>query len=146
MSEPRIMRASEAKPHDLHGDGRIFRLIYPGTVGSKQLFVGLAVVPPGEAPHVFHTHGVEVVGDTRLEYAPDFEEFYYVVEGNGQMQWKHADGEIAQTPVSAGDSIFMPPGCLAHRIFNSGQSVMRVLYGGTPPARVTKIESTQSEG
>lgn len=139
ITEPRIVRASDAQPHRLHGEGRIFRLLYPDTVGSRQLFIGLAVVPPGEAPHVYHRHGIETIGDKRLEYAPDFEEFYYVVEGRSLMQWRSESGAVTESAVQAGDSVFMPPGCAEHRIFNSGAAVMRVLYGGTPPARVTTI-------
>jgi len=139
MAEPRIMRGADAPPHQLHGEGRIFRLIYPATVNSDRLFIGLAVVGPGEAPHVFHRHGTEVIGDTRLEYAPDFEEFYFVVEGRGHMQWKLESGELVEQPVEAGDAIYMPPGCAEHRIFNSGSAQLRVLYGGTPPAKITKI-------
>lgn len=146
MTEPRIVRASEAAPHPLHGAGTLFRLIYPATAGSRQLFVGLAVVPPGEAPHVFHRHGVEVIGDTRLEYAADFEEFYYLVEGHGLMQWKDGKGAILEAPVGEGDAVFMPPGCAEHRIFNSGSGTLRVLYGGTPPARVSKITPSTGEG
>ncbi|MCW5751141.1 MAG: cupin domain-containing protein [Alphaproteobacteria bacterium] len=143
---PRIVRAADAAPHPLHGEGTLFRLIYPATVGSRQLFVGLAVVPPGQAPHVFHRHGVEIVGNTRLEYAPDFEEFYFLVEGRGLMQWKDADGSIAEVEVAAGDAVFMPPGCAEHRIFNSGSATLRVLYGGTPPARVSRISPSTGEG
>jgi mannose-6-phosphate isomerase-like protein (cupin superfamily) len=146
MEEPKIVHFSDAQPHQLHGEGRILRLIYPATVGSQRLFIGLAVVPPGEAPHVFHRHGVEIIGDIRLEYDPDFEEFYFVVAGSGLMQWRYDDGAVTEKPVSAGDAIYMPPGCVEHRIFNSGASEMRVLYGGTPPARITILNSSRVEG
>ena len=52
MVEPRIVRLEQAELHPLHGEGRIRRLIYPGTVGSAKIFVGIAEVAPGEAPHV----------------------------------------------------------------------------------------------
>lgn len=146
MRVPRIVRSTEAEPHALHGDGRLFKLLYPSTVDAKKIFLGLAVVPPGEAPHVFHRHGVEVIGATTIEYASDFEEFYYIVEGAGTMQWKAEAERIAERPVSAGDSVFMPPGCVEHRIFNSGDRVLKVLYGGSPPARVTTVTAPGSGG
>ena len=137
MSEPRIVRGEDAPPHALHGDGLIRRLVYPATVGSHRIFVGVAEVPSGRAPHVFHVHGREVHGDTVLEYAPDFEEFYFVVEGAGTMHWKPAGGGLTEVPVKAGDAIYMPPGTVEHRIFNSGEATIRVLYGGSPPATIT---------
>lgn len=137
MTAPRIIRRDEAPLHPLHGEGRIRRLIYPVTVASNALFVGLAEVPPGEAPHVFHKHGREVIGDVEIEYDPAFEEFYYVIEGSASMQWTTDDGSMHEQPVSSGDAIYMPPGVFAHRIFNSGSNTLRVLYGGTPLAKVT---------
>lgn len=139
MEEPRIVRGAEAESHPLHGEGRIRRLIYPQTVGSRKLFVGIAEVGPGEAPHVFHRHGVERVGNVELTYAEDFEEFYFVVEGSGLMQWRHGDGVEHGIPVSAGDAIYMPVDAAEHRIFNNGAGALRVLYGGTPPAAVRRL-------
>jgi mannose-6-phosphate isomerase-like protein (cupin superfamily) len=139
MIAPRIVRYEEAMVHPLHGNGRIKRLIYPTTCGSERLFIGIAEVPPGEAPHVFHRHGTEIVGDNQLEYSADFEEFYFVVEGNGSMQWKVDGDKIMESAVKAGDSIFMPRGVVEHRIFNSGSSTLRVVYGGSPPAKITKL-------
>ncbi|MGO9774846.1 MAG: cupin domain-containing protein [Roseiarcus sp.] len=137
--EPRIVRRSDAQPHPLHGEGTIFRMIYPQTVGSRNLFVGVAQAPPGQAPHVFHRHGVERVGDVELTYAADFEEFYFVVAGSGMMQWRFDDGRVMEAPVSAGDAVYMPPGVVEHRIFNSGDVTLTVLYGGAPPASVRPI-------
>ena len=139
MEEPRIMRAEDGELHPLHGDGAIRRLIYPHTVGSQKLFIGIAEVGPGEAPHVFHRHGTERIGDIELSYADDFEEFYFVVEGAGSMQWKLEDGTLREAPVEAGDAIYMPIDAMEHRVFNSGTGPMRVLYGGTPPASIRKL-------
>ncbi|MYF07100.1 MAG: cupin domain-containing protein [Rhodospirillaceae bacterium] len=139
MEEPRIVRGPEAEVHPLHGEGKIKRLIYPQTVGSQKLFVGIAEVGPGEAPHVFHRHGVERVGNLELTYAEDFEEFYFVVEGSALMQWREADGAGHEVPVSAGDAIYMPVGAAEHRIFNNGTGTLRVLYGGTPPAAIRRL-------
>lgn len=136
---PRIARLADAPVHQLHGEGSIRKLVYPDTVGSQKLFIGLAIVPPGEAPHVFHRHGVEEHGTTRIEYADEFEEFYFVVAGSGEMQWIEDNGSQTASEVKQGDAIYMPRGCLAHRIFNSGATEMRVLYGGTPPAKITKL-------
>lgn len=136
---PRIVRRKDAEPHPLHGEGCIFRMIYPGTVGSSGIFLGVAEVPPGHAPHVFHRHGVERVGDVELTYSTDFEEFYYVAAGEGLMQWRFPDGRQVDEQVSAGDAIYMPAGVVEHRIFNSGSSMMKVVYGGSPPAAIRRL-------
>jgi len=139
MTEPQIIRSQDCEPHPLHGEGKIKRIIYPTTVGSKKLFVGVAEVGIGEAPHVFHRHGTEIVGTTRLDYAEDFEEFYYVVSGSGTMQWILPDGSLREAAVSAGDAVYLPPGVVEHRVLNTGSSLLRVLYGGTPPAKITSL-------
>ena len=139
MTEPQIIRSQDCEPHPLHGEGKIKRIIYPTTVGSKKLFVGIAEVGMGEAPHVFHRHGTEIVGTTRLDYAEDFEEFYYVVSGSGTMQWILPDGSLREAAVSAGDAVYMPPGVVEHRVLNTGSSLLQVLYGGSPPARFTPL-------
>lgn len=136
---PRIVRYRDHVGHALHGEGAIRRIIYPDTVGSARLFIGVAEFGPGTAPHVFHRHGTEVIRGRRLSYAPDFEEFYFVIDGSGMMQWKLEDGRLVEVPVQAGDSVYMPPGVVEHRIFNTGPGLMRVLYGGTPPARVESV-------
>jgi uncharacterized cupin superfamily protein len=141
---PVVVRRSDFPMHGLHGTGAIFRAIYPDLAGSRALFVGLAEFEPGTAPHVFHRHGTEVVGEPgrrrRLTYAPDFEEFYFVVDGSGEMQWRLDDGRIQTEAVNTGDAVYFPPGVVEHRIFNTGGKTMRVLYGGTPPAQIELID------
>ena len=140
ITRPLIVKGKDAPLHKLHGDGKIRRLIYPATVGSEKLFIGVAEVEPGEAPHVFHKHEKEKIGKLELEYDSDFEEFYYVVAGSGSMQWKTDDGTLHERAVDAGDAIYMPPGVCEHRIFNSGGERLTVLYGGAPPATITAID------
>lgn len=144
MEEPRIVRRSEQQVHPLHGEGRIRRIVYPSTVKARRIFVGIAEVGPGEAPHVFHRHTREVVGDVELSYADDFEEFYFVVAGEGTMQWKTADGALSETPLAAGDAVYFPPDVMEHRIVNTGQQTLAVLYGGSPPATVRPIADAGS--
>lgn len=144
-TEPVVVAASRFVAHALHGTGAIRRAIYPDLVGSRRLFVGLAEFEPGTAPHVFHRHGTEVVGPEgqrrELRYAPDFEEFYFVVQGHGQMQWRLADGREKSLPVGPGDAVYFPPGVAEHRIFNTGSGPMKVLYGGTPPAAIRPLDA-----
>lgn len=143
-TEPVIVPASKFVAHALHGTGAIRRAIYPDLTGSRRLFVGLAEFGPGEAPHVFHRHGTEVVGTPgmrrRLTYAEDFEEFYFIVEGAGEMQWRFEDGRNCSRQVRSGDAVYFPPGVVEHRVFNTGTGVMRVLYGGTPPAQIEHLD------
>lgn len=136
---PRVVKFSGYASHELHGQGAIRRAIYPDTVGSLRLFVGLAEFGPGTAPHVWHRHGSERIGDRELSYSADFEEFYFVVEGTGEMQWRFDDGSQHAERVAAGDAVYFPPGVAEHRIFNTGTTRMRVLYGGTPPAAVRVV-------
>jgi oxalate decarboxylase/phosphoglucose isomerase-like protein (cupin superfamily) len=140
METPRIIRREDQPVHPLHGEGRIRRIVYPATVGSVKIFLGIAEVAPGEAPHVFHRHGREVVGDVELSYPSDFEEFYYIESGEASMQWRTADGVLEEVPVVAGDAVYFPPDVMEHRILNTGRAMLRVLYGGTPPARVVPVE------
>lgn len=141
---PIVIPSVEFRAHALHGDGAIRRAIYPDTTGSRALFLGLAEFGPGTAPHVFHRHGTEVVGEAghrrRLTYAADFEEFYFVVDGNGELQWRLDDGTQHARAVRAGDAVYFPPGVVEHRVFNTGTATMRVLYGGTPPAAVDALD------
>lgn len=143
-TEPVVLKAGSYPSHELHGTGAIRRVIYPDLTGSRKLFIGLAEFEPGTAPHVFHRHGTEVVGAPgqrrELSYASDFEEFYFVVTGRGEMQWRLADGTEHALPVAEGDAVYFPPGVAEHRIFNTGHENMKVLYGGTPPAAVRVLE------
>ena len=142
--EPVLVRRDAFAAHRLHGEGAIRRAIYPDLAGSKRLFLGLAEFAPGTAPHVWHRHGTEVVGEPgqrrRLTYAPEFEEFYFVVEGTGELQWRFADGTVRAEPVQPGDAVYFPPGVVEHRVFNTGSGTMRVLYGGTPPATIEHLQ------
>jgi len=143
-TEPVVLRAGSHPSHGLHGTGAIRRVIYPDLAGSRKLFIGLAEFEPGTAPHVFHRHGTEVVGAPgqrrELSYASDFEEFYFVVAGRGEMQWRLADGTERALPVAEGDAVYFPPGVAEHRIFNTGHANMKVLYGGTPPAAIRVLD------
>lgn len=42
--------------------------------------------------------------------------------------------------MAAGDAVYFPPGVVEHRVFNTGTRTMKVLYGGTPPARVDVLD------
>ena len=70
-------------------------------------------MPPGSSEGV-HTHRP---GDAK---EGSFDEFYYIVEGEGQME---IDGEII--PVSAGDNVFTPNG-VPHGIENTSDDTLIV--------------------
>ena len=78
-------------------------------------------------------------GDLRGPVDAHLRDVDFVVEGEGAMQWYDDAGAMHEKPVKAGDAIYMPRDCDSHRIFNSGSSMLRVLYGGTPPAKITKV-------
>ena len=86
----------------------------------------------------FHRHQEEVHGNIKINYAPEFEEFYFVHRGSGVMQWREDENsKLFEEPVTTGDCIFMPPGVIEHRMLNTGKETMYLLYGGSPPADIS---------
>ncbi len=138
MIIPKIVKYTDGIPHNLHGEGKIKKLVYPENTGSKAFFCGMAEIPPGDFPHVFHRHQEEVHGNIKINYAPEFEEFYFVHRGSGVMQWREDENsKLFEEPVTTGDCIFMPPGVIEHRMLNTGKETMYLLYGGSPPADIS---------
>lgn len=154
-TEPVVVRRAAFGGHALHGEGTLWRAIYPDLAGSRRLFVGLAEFAPGTAPHVFHRHGSEVVGAPgarrRLTYAADFEEFYFVVDGEGELQWRLAAGGECRAPLAQGDAVYFPrrrraPG-LQHRHAHDEGAVRRHAAGagGAPRRAPDPMTSTSAQ-
>lgn len=113
MSDPPHSRYAEVPPF-ITKDGSIIReLMHPGVHGNRHQSLAEAILPPGEAtiPHRHHLS----------------EEIYHFTAGNGLMRL----GED-QYPVSAGDTICIPPG-VAHSLSNPGPQELRLLCCSTPP-------------
>ncbi len=67
--------------------------------------------------------------ETQRHYHAESEEFYYVLEGGGEME---IDGE--RSSVGVGDAIVIPPGAW-HQITAGGDSDLRFLCCCSPPYR-----------
>ena len=134
MSEPRIIKADAVEPQNLRGQpkeaGQVKRILATG-----KLFFNLDEVSPGHTPHAWHRHTKYVADGHEVEYAPDFEEIYFIVSGKGVFQWKGADGAVHEEPVGPGDTIYMPPGVVEHQLFNDGPETIRLAVVGVPPMR-----------
>ena len=141
MKDVKIVRSMDIEPNPLPGAegnvGWLKRIIYPPYVVSKGVWLGIAEVIPGHSPHQWHSHqkghkfeGYEVV------YPKDFEEIYYIYNGNGVVQWKTNDGKIKEEKVSSGDAIFFPVGVAEHQLFNSGTQKLSLVFCGSPTHKV----------
>ena len=137
MNKPIVIGKGSMNSQPYPGGGIVTKIIYPGTVHSVNLFVGLAETKPGASPHRWHKHtqDTDSSGEYNIVYPEEFEEFYYVLSGKGTVQWKTADGVVHEEPVGKGDTIYFPRGTLEHQLLNTGQTKFTVLYGGTPPAQ-----------
>jgi mannose-6-phosphate isomerase-like protein (cupin superfamily) len=141
MEDVKIFRSrdieSRSHPADGENAGWIKRIIYPPHIITKGTFMGIGEVNPGYSPHRWHTHTSDKAEGYEVVYPNDFEEFYYIVSGNGVVQWKAEDGKIKEEKVSAGDAIFFPVGVAEHQLFNNGTEKIVMVFGGSPKPKVT---------
>lgn len=93
---------------------RVERLIHPKTVGSQQLGVSIAHMGPGERVKR-HRH--------------EYEEAYYVIEGNGVM-YLEGVGDIELRP---GRSVYIPPQTIHGQVNTSQQEQLLILCALSPP-------------
>lgn len=138
MNKPIVIAKQDLKPQPFLFGGTLRRIIYPNTVDSVNLFMGIAEADPGTSPHRWHTHTRDSSEEYEIIYPEGFEEFYYILRGKGTIQWKMADGEIHEEPVDEGDTIYLPRGVPEHQLLNTGEDRLVVLYGGTPTSRWVK--------
>ena len=61
-------------------------------------------------------------GEYNIVYPEPFEEFYYVLNGKGTVQWKTAKGLAHEEPVGEGDTIYFSQGTLKHQVLNTGRT------------------------
>ncbi len=92
---------------------RVERLVHPSTVASKNLGVSLAVMAPGERIKR-HRH--------------DYEEAYFVLDGQGTM-YLEGVGELELVP---GRSVYIPPNTI-HGQVNVSDGDLRILCSLSPP-------------
>ena len=138
MAQPRIVRSDEVQPQNIRGlgkeAGQIRRILV-----TEKLFFNVDEVSPGYSPHHWHTHSKYKAGGYEVEYPGDFEEIYFILSGQGVIQWKTESGEIQEQQVGPGDTIHMPPGVVEHQLLNNGTEKIRLAVVGVPPPRRTPI-------
>lgn len=117
---------------------------------SKEMLMGIAIVNPGFGAHAWHVHtfdrkenkGMDIAVEVYYPKSGDewtFEEFYYIVSGNGVVQWETKDGKIEQKEIGPGDTVFYPRGVAKHQVFNNGKEQMFIVYAGYPMVKF-KVE------
>ncbi len=93
---------------NLRDDGR-WKSLIDKEKGSKDLFLGIGWLKPGEI-HLLHHH-------------TNASEFYYILEGTATV----TSGDEVQK-VRAGTAIYIPAGD-EHRIVNDGNHELTILFG-----------------
>lgn len=109
-----ILRALATQPPFTTKDGSTIRsLLDLSNAPVKNQSLAEATIPPG--------------GATQRHYHRVSEEFYFILEGQAQME---IDGEIKD--VQPGDAILIPPGAW-HQITTHSESPLRLLCCCAPP-------------
>jgi len=138
MAQLKIIRSGDVEPQNIRGlareAGQIKRVIV-----TEKLHVNVDEVSPGFSPHHWHRHTKYTADGVEVEYAPDFEEIYFVLSGRGLMQWKSESGEVQEQEVGPGDTIHMPAGVVEHQLLNNGDEKLKIVVVGVPPPRRTRI-------
>lgn len=138
MTPLRIIKSDEVVPQNVRGQGseagRIKRII-----ANDKFFFNVDEISPGYSPHRWHRHDKYRAEGMEVEYAPDFEEIYFVMSGSGVIQWKTEAGGIGEREVGPGDTIHMPPGVVEHQLLNNGEEMLRIAVVGVPPPRRTAV-------
>lgn len=140
MANIRIVRSHDVLPTLLPGSeskqaGWIKRILYSPDVEAKSILMGIAEVNPGYSPHRWHSHTTDETGSYHVIYPENFEEAYYILEGEGMVQWTEGDGTVSETKVGVGDTIFFPIGAPKHQLLNDQKEKIVVLFVGGPPVR-----------
>jgi len=138
MSQLKIVKSDEVQPQNIRGlpkeAGQIRRI-----VATRSFFFNVDEIAPGQSPHHWHKHDQYVHDGVKVEYPADFEEIYYVLDGQGVIQWRTESGEIQEQSVGPGDTIHMPPDVVEHQLLNNSTENIRIAVVGVPPPKRTKI-------
>lgn len=138
MTTPKIIKADDVQPQNIRGQareaGQIKRII-----ATEKLFFNVDEVSPGFSPHSWHQHTKYSHDGVSVEYAPDFEEIYFIISGRGVIQWKTDTGDMGEQAVGPGDTIHLPRGVSEHQLLNNGSEKIRLVVLGVPPPRRTRL-------
>ena len=138
MTQLRIIKSDEVQPQNIRGQGKEAGQI-KRIIATEKLFFNVDEVSPGFSPHRWHQHTKYASDGYAVEYAPDFEEIYFILSGRGVVQWKTDTGDIGEQAVGPGDTIHMPAGVVEHQLLNNGTEKIRLVVVGVPPPRRTRI-------
>ena len=138
MTEIKIYRSKDVQPHNIRGQSpeawQVRRIM-----ASEKLYLNIDDVNPGYSPHRWHRHTQYEADGVKVEYAPEFEEIYFILSGTGLIQWKTEAGETREQTVGPGDVIHMPAGVVEHQLVNNGSEPVRIAVVGVPPPRRTSL-------
>lgn len=113
------MQPKRVKPSDVpqitERGGVIQVLISPKTTGERQFILGVSTLPEGEEVNN-HVH----------DYS---HEAFYVIEGKGVISFEAHDS----IHFGPGEAVHVPKG-LAHKIRNTGDCEMKVVFTASPLA------------
>ena len=91
-----------------------FRIVRMDNVTPKKCSCGSTRRAFADDPErVASFHIVDISEDARAHYHKNLTEIYFVLEGSGQMEL-----DATVHPVSAGDAIFIKPGCRHRAVGN----------------------------
>ncbi len=82
---------------------------------------------------------IPIGGSTLEHFHPIAEEIYFITEGSGKMRIENETREV-----NIGDAIAIPPG-LKHKIWNTGDNVLRILCSCAPAYEHSDTIITEAE-
>jgi len=140
MANPVVIRGEEVQAVTPPGSGSesgwMKRIVYPSQIKTNGTFLGTSEVNPGYSVHRWHRHTSDKGEGYQVIYPENFEEIYYIVRGNGLIQWKTEEGTIQEEKVGTGDAIVLPVNVVEHQLLNSGSEKMFVVFCGNPSPQV----------
>ena len=138
MTQLKIIKSGDVQPQNIRGQGKEAGQV-KRIIASEKFFFNVDEVSPGFSPHHWHRHTKYRAEGFDVEYPADFEEIYFIISGEGVVQWKTASGEVQEQTVGPGDTIYMPPGVVEHQLLNNGSETIRLAVVGVPPPRKTPV-------
>lgn len=138
MTQLKIIKSGDVQPQNIRGQGKEAGQV-KRIIASEKFFFNVDEVNPGFSPHHWHRHTKYRAEGFDVEYPADFEEIYFIISGQGVVQWKTASGEVQEQTVGPGDTIYMPPGVVEHQLLNNGSETIRLAVVGVPPPRKTPV-------
>ena len=100
--------------------------------------MGVLYVDRGKSPHRWHSHDdSDTFGSYEVHYPKGFEEGYFVIQGEGVVQWK-LEGKVYEEKVGTWDVVYFPPGVVESQLLNNSDKPMIVVYAFAPPIKPPK--------